>query len=199
MERIQNLTQGLNGVSTSIINSSQYFNYPSLGHNDNSNNEENFYNNLGNNSTDSNTGSFDRDSIEADSKTHGYGSVSDLENIQEIIKNDLFFGIIFCKKCYTPCLINFMKNLDLQFECGCTYIENFDISEFIHKHLNDKNEESKDFKFHCPYHEGETEFLKYCTYCGYDLCKECLNENLEFYSNNLIFIYTLIFRTIFRI
>ena len=182
MESIENLTRELNGGSTSIINNSQYFNYSSLGYNDNSNNAENFYNNLDNNSTDSNTGSFDKESMEADSKTHGYGSVSDL-HIQEIIKIDLFFGIIFCKKCYIPCLINFLENLDLQFECGCTYIENFDTSEFMHDYLNIKKEESKDFKIHCPYHKGETEFLKYCTDCGYDLCKECLNKNSELYSN----------------
>ena len=95
----------------------------------------------------------------------------------------MFFGIIFCKKCYIPCLINFLENLDLQFECGCTYIENFDTSEFMHDYLNIKKEESKDFKIHCPYHKGETEFLKYCTVCGYDLCKECLNKNSELYSN----------------
>ena len=182
MESIENLSRGLNGVSTSMINNSQFFNNPCLGYNDNSNNEENFYNNLDNNSTDSNTGSFNLDSIEVDSKTHGYGSVSDLQNIQNIIKNDIL-GIIFCKKCYIPCLINFLDNFKLQFECGCTYIENFDISEFMHDYLNFNTEQSKDFKIHCPNHKGETEFLKYCTDCEYDLCKECLNKNSELYSN----------------
>ena len=180
MESIENLTPELNCVSTSIKNNSKYFNYSGLCHNENSNNEENFYNNLDNNSTDS--GSFDKDNIEADSKTHGYGSVSDFQNEQEFLKTEIS-GIIFCKKCYIPCLINFMENLELQFECGCTYIENFDISEFINDYLKQKTDQSKDFKIHCPYHKGETEFLKYCTDCGYDLCKECLNKNSELYSN----------------
>ena len=51
-----------------------------------------------------------------------------------------------------------MEYLELQFECGCTYIEGFNVFDFVNDYLK-KTKQSKDFKIHCrPYHKGETEF-----------------------------------------
>ena len=177
-----NLAQELKGESKSIINNSYGANSQMYERPDCSNDKEYFYNSNDKLSTDNE--SFDRFSFEYEChKSHQHGSTfSNSPIIQDLLKNDCF-GIVFCKKCSIPCLIDFMDSLEIKFECGCTYIEGINSKEFAKDYLNNKTKESKEFQIHCPYHKGENEFLKYCKDCGIDLCKECLNKNSELYSN----------------
>ena len=144
MENFQDLTQDLKGDSKTIVNNSHSFNSQ----------EYDFIDNI-----DDKDESFEPPSNSEVSKSIQCGSESNFQTHQEFIKNN-FFGKCFCKKCNIPCSVDFMNNLELKFECGCTYIEGFDILEFIKNYFNKKIEQSEDFHIYCPYHQEETEFLR---------------------------------------
>ena len=182
MDSPQDLTQDLKGDTKTIMDNTHSSNSQTFEFIDKMDDKggSDIYKNCDQTSTDND--SFDPPSNSEFSKSIQCGSESNFQTHQEFIKNN-FFGKCFCKKCNIPCSVDFMDNLELKFECGCTYIEGFDILEFIKDYLNKKIEQSEDFQIYCPYHKEETEFLKYCTDCGHDLCKECLNENSETYSN----------------
>ena len=177
------LTHNLNGDSKTLINNSLSMNSELYDHKYNCNNDKessNFYANCDKDSTDNE--SFDPSYKEDSAKSVDYGSDSNFKMEQDFIKNN-FFGTCFCDKCHKLCFVDIMDNLELKFICGCTYIEGINILEFIKDYLKKEEEQPKDFKIYCPYHKEETEFLKYCTDCEQDLCKECLNKNTELYSN----------------
>ena len=173
MEDLLDLTQNLKGNSKTLINNSHSFLKYNYEFNDNnySNNTKNLYDNCFENSSDND--SFDPSSNSYCSKTIQLGSKSNSQNYKEFLQTN-FFGTYCCKKCNLPFYIDFMDNLELSFECSCTYFESYDISEFINQ--------SEEFKIFCHYHKDETEFVKYCIDCQQDLCKKCLDKNCELNS-----------------
>ena len=86
-------------------------------------------------------------------------------------------------------LYHFYDNLDLSFECGCSHLKNLTINEYIKEYnkrylFKEKSENTRNnYLLHCEKHSNETKFDSYCTDCKYDLCKECLKEESELYSN----------------
>ena len=97
--------------------------------------------------------------------------------------------IIFCYKCRNPYYIIFTDNLDLSFNCGCSLLKNLTINEYKKEYKKGKLFEEKsenpgnNYFLHCEKHDNETKFDFYCIDCKYDLCKECLKEDSELYSN----------------
>ena len=102
-------------------------------------------------------------------------STSKLEDIK---------GILFCYKCKNPYIIIFMDNLDLSFDCGCNFLKNLTIEEYINEYKNKvKNEQ---YFVHCRKHKNETKLIYYCLDCDYDICELCLKEDSYAYSNKKI-------------
>ena len=147
MENFQDLTQDLKGDSKTIMNNTQSFNSQEYDFIDNINDKDgsNIYKNCDQMNTDNE--SFEPPSNSEFSKSIQCGSESNFQTHQEFIKNN-FFGKCFCKKCNIPLSVDFLDNLELKFECGCTYIEGFDILEFIKDYLNKKIEQSEDFQIY---------------------------------------------------
>ena len=106
-------------------------------------------------------------------------------------------ALIFCNLCKDPYYFIFLDNLDLSLDCGCSKLKNMTIQEYkreYNKFDNNNNLEQKtndnsldkdknNYLLHCKKHPKEKEFEFYCTDCKYDLCKECLNEISELYTN----------------
>jgi len=178
MQNSQNLNQDLMGVSQTLINNSQFINSDYYEGNTNQSGGVDMYINCDDNSTH-----IDKFQPSQQSESSILcGSESNSQTHQDFLKNN-FFGVNFCKKCNIPCAVSFMDNAIVKFECACTYIVCFDIKEFLMDYLNKNQTQSKDFKICCAYHKNETEFIKYCSDCGYNLCKKCLDKNSELYSN----------------
>ena len=171
----QNLNQDLMGDSQTLINNSQFIGSDFYEGNISGNDGVDMYYNCDDKIKDFLPSQQSESSLLC-------GSVSNSQIHQDFIKNN-FFGVNFCKKCNIPCAVDFMNNFKIKFECACTYIVCFDILEFIVEYLNKNQAQSKDFRICCAYHKEETEFIKYCNDCGYDLCKKCLDKNSELYSN----------------
>ena len=153
---------------------------------DNSNhNKENIEQNFFYDNSEQNTLSFNSSSFE--SKSVIQGSISGSLN-NNIIINTIIYGKAYCKTCMMPCSIDFTDNLKMSLDCDCSLIKNIAIKEFYYEYIHkQKTEINKDnYLLHCQFHNRETKFIKYCTDCGYDLCKECLNENSQLYSNTSI-------------
>ena len=97
--------------------------------------------------------------------------------------------IIFCDKCKGPYYIIFMDNLDLSFDCGCSWLKNLTTKEYKNEYnkgelFKENNENSlNNYSLHCERHPKESKFDYFCDYCKYDLCKECLKEDSKIYSN----------------
>ena len=174
----QNLIRDLMGDSQTLINNSQSIGTDFYEGNNNQNEGIDIYRNCDDNNTHSEKFV---PSLQSESSIL-CGSESNSQTHQEFIKNN-FFGVNFCKKCNIPCAVDFMENSKVKFECECTYIVCFDILEFIMEYLNNNQGQSKDFRISCAYHKKETEFIKYCSDCGINLCKKCLDKNSELYSN----------------
>ena len=110
------------------------------------------------------------------------------QNSDKVDKN-----LIFCLTNKEPYCIIFLDNLNLFFECDCTFLNNTTTAE--HKNeiekkrlLEENQKRTKDerddkYKFYCKKHPNRTKFEYYCTDCKYDLCEDCLKEDSKLYSN----------------
>ena len=108
-----------------------------------------------------------------------------------ISKNEdssLDIGILFCDKCKGPYCITFMDNLDLSYECSCSSFKNITIKEYkvqYQKIQLIKENDDNGYSLHCEKHPDETKFDYFCNYCKCDVCKKCLEEDSQLYSNTV--------------
>ena len=138
----------------------------------------------------------DKDNKSLPSRFYKYSDSVDLNQNQyydssSISNNEdssLDKGILFCDKCKGPYRIAFLDNLDLSYECGCHSFKNITIQEYKNAYQNDqliKGRNNNDYSLHCEKHPKETKFEYFCDYCKYDVCKECLGEDSNLYSNTV--------------
>ena len=96
--------------------------------------------------------------------------------------------ILFCDKCKGPYCITFMDNLDLSYECSCSSFKNITIKEYkvqYQKIQLIKENDDNGYSLHCEKHPDETKFDYFCNYCKCDVCKKCLEEDSQLYSNTV--------------
>lgn len=142
----------------------------------------------------------DNDKKSLPKKFYKYSDSVDLSQNQyyessSISKNEdssLDIGNLFCDKCKGPYCITFMDNLDLSYECSCSSLENITIKEYKVQYQkiqlikeNDDNGYYLHCDLHCEKHPDETKFDYFCNYCKCDVCKKCLEEDTQLYSNTV--------------
>ena len=122
---------------------------------------------------DDNISSIKSDTSKSESIIQGSISLSLKDNN---LLNSIIYGMMYCRECMVPCSVIFNDNFTISFDCGCFYIKNISIKEFIHDYMHKEKNNKSEYKMHCKLHPNQTKFNNYCTDCGYDLCIECFDD-----------------------
>ena len=90
--------------------------------------------------------------------------------------NTIIYGMMYCPECMIPCSVIFNDNFTVSFDCGCFYIKNISIKEFMNDYMHKEKHNYNEYNMYCKLHQNQTKFNNYCTDCGYDLCIECMDD-----------------------
>ena len=126
----------------------------------------------------------------------GISSISNSEKEYQITKLRIFKNV-YCQDCKKVCSVLILDDGSLTIECKCSKKINISVVKFKEQYLHGdikSNPDLKDLKnalfdfsllSRCPLHQNE-KFIYYCTDCGEDICKKCMEKNASFLAMGII-------------